>query len=264
MKEPQGNKLDGLPSIAPSRDDIESRRTTRRGDGQPVRSAPAAGGTSLVVNVVLAVLLAGLTACGWFIVTQNQALERAQAERADAEARLKRIEDRLSMTDQALSDTSSQTQDKLAYWESEIRKLWDVSNKRNKDWIEDNQAAIKKLQSGMDSQTQALAQVKAQAADLRKAVGTQDQILEQLTLLDKRSSDLLTQQRALTDTVTTLKQSSGALDRRVKDNEEAVRAIDGFRRDVVARITRLQERVDALSSPAPATQTLTPSASTAN
>ncbi|MDZ7825139.1 MAG: hypothetical protein U5R48_02740 [Gammaproteobacteria bacterium] len=131
MNDRNGDNLDGLPSIAPSRDDIETRRSSRRGDGAPARTAPAT--TGVVMNVVLAVLIAGLTACGWFLVTQNDALEQARSERAAAEERLARIEDRLSMTDQALDETESQTQSQIDFWESEIRKLWDVTNKRNRE-----------------------------------------------------------------------------------------------------------------------------------
>ncbi|HSG88598.1 MAG TPA: hypothetical protein VLA56_05255 [Pseudomonadales bacterium] len=262
MTNPKGENLDGMPTIAPSRDDIESRRTSRKAP-VPAGTASATGG--LVVNVVMAVLLAGLTACGWFIVNQSDALEQARAERDQADARLVRIENRLSMTDQALSNTESETQTQLQFWESEIRKLWDVTNKRNRTWIEENQASVKKLQASLDTQNRSLTEVKAQAADLRKALGTQDQMLEQLTLLDRRASDLVNQQRLLVDSVNTLKQSSGVMEKRVADNEEAIRAIDAFRRDAVARLQRLQDRIDTLASaaatgasarPAP---TLTPS-----
>ena len=249
---------DGLPSIAPSRDDIETRRTSRRGESVTGRSAPAAGG-GIMVNIVLAVLLAGLTACGWFLVTQNEALAEARSARADAEARLARIEDQLSITGQALSETETQTQTQIEFWESEIRKLWDVTNKRNRAWIEENQAAVKKLQTGLDSQSRSIAEVRAQATDLRGALETQDQLLEQVALLDRRASELLSRQRTLTDSVNTLRQSTGAMDRRVTENEEAVESIDAFRRDAVSRLTRLQDRLDALGRASSPSQTLTPS-----
>lgn len=235
-----------LPTIAPSEDDIASRRTSRR--SEPVTSRSRSSAAGVVTNLVIALLIAGLTACGWFIATQNDALIQARAERADAVSRLERIERRLSLTDEALNQSDAETQDQLQFWESEIRKLWDVSNKRNREWIEANQAAVASLQSDLAAQNRSIDEVRAQATDLRRAIGTQEQILEQLTLLDRRAADLLRQQRTLTDSVNALEQTTAALDRRVADNEEAVRAIDAFRRDTNARLTRLSERVDARAS----------------
>lgn len=235
-----------LPTIAPTQADIDSRRTSRRGDTVTSRSRSSAAG--VVTNLVLALLIAGLTACGWFIATQNDALVEARLERDEAVARLERIERRLSLTDEALSQTDAETQDQLAYWESEIRKLWDVSNKRNRGWIETNQAELAELQTTLENQNRTLGEVRAQATDLRRAIGTQDAILEQLTLLDRRAADLLRQQRTLTDSVNSLEQTTAALGRRVDDNEDAVAAIDAFRRDTNGRLTRLQERLGGSSS----------------
>lgn len=256
MNDRNGDNLDGLPSIAPSRDDIETRRSSRRGDGAPARTAPAT--TGVVMNVVLAVLIAGLTACGWFLVTQNGALEQARSERAAAEERLARIEDRLSMTDQALDETESQTQSQIDFWESEIRKLWDVTNKRNREWIEANQAALSSVRQTLERQSQSLSEVRARASDLQKSLGTQNEMLEQLTVIDRRTAELRTQQRELTDTLNTLEQGLDGMRGQVQENAEAVEAIDAFRRDAVGRFTRLQERIDALSRTEAPARTLTP------
>jgi hypothetical protein len=69
---------------------------------------------------------------------------------------------------------------------------------------------------------------------------------------------MLPRQRGLTDSVNTLQQTTAALEARVADNGEAVEAIDAFRRDTIARLRRLQERIDSSTAPAPATGTLTP------
>lgn len=248
-------KTQELPTIAPTQDDIASRRTSRRGD--PVTSRSRSSAAGVVTNLVLALLIAGLTACGWFIATQNDALAEARVERDEAVTRLERIERRLSLTDEALSQTDAETQDQLAYWESEIRKLWDVSNKRNRGWIEANQAALGELETSLAAQSRTLGEVRAQATELRQAIGTQDSILEQLMLLDRRAADLLQQQRTLTDSVNSLGQTTAALERRVSDNEDAVTAIDAFRRDTNGRLTRLQERLGGTSGSG-STGTVTP------
>ena len=259
MNERPSNTQEILPTIAPSQDDIASRRSARRVEPASARSRSSAA--SLVVNLLLILAFAGLLGCGWFISQQNEALALAREERADAFSRLQRIEGRLALTDEALNQSDEETQDQLQFWESEIRKLWDVSNKRNREWIEANQAAVARLTEQLGAQSRSIGEVRAQATDLRRAIGTQEQILEQITLLDRRAADLLRQQRALTDTANTLEQSTSALDRRVADTEEAIEAIDAFRRDTNSRLTRLQQQLGSSggsSAPTPATVTPTP------
>ena len=148
-----------LPSIAPSQDDIASRRSSRR--AEPVTSRSRSSAAGLVTNLLIALLIAGLTACGWFIATQNEALAQARVERDRAVARLERIERRLSLTDEALDQADAETQDQLEFWESEIRKLWDVSNKRNRGWIEENQERLASLRETVQTQRRGIDEVRA-------------------------------------------------------------------------------------------------------
>lgn len=248
--------LNRLPSIAPTRDDIDSRRrTTRRAEAVPRAGSSA---VAVVTNVLLALLIGGLTAAGWFIVTQQEELEATRAELADAESRVRRIEERLSMTDQMLSQSDAETQDQLSFWESEIRKLWDVSNKRNRTWIEENRAAIASLDTRNREQDTSLNEVRSRVSEHARVLGTQDQLMEQLEILERRVAEMTSGQRDFTDRLNVAQQNLNALQARVGGNEEAVEAIDAFRRDVVARLTRLQERIDVLSGAAPAGGTISP------
>jgi len=254
------DELGELPSIAPARDDIATRRATpRRADS----GRSGGGGVPPFFSLLLAVLVLGLSVSGYFLATQQQALSEAQAARAQAEARLARIEDQLSLTGQALSETENETQSQINFWESEIRKLWDVSNKRNREWIEANQAALKSLKNSVEAQGATVKSVAAQASDLRKALEAQAQLIDDVKALKTRSNELLALQRSLTDqliaTTQTAKALEASLATRVKDNEEAITAIDGSRRDIVRRLTTLSDRLSALEGTAPTAQTLTPS-----
>ena len=56
------------------------------------------------INVILAVLVAGLVMAGWFIANQHQLLTESQSALSQAQGRLQTLEDRLISTD-AQSDT---------------------------------------------------------------------------------------------------------------------------------------------------------------
>ncbi len=257
MSKRDSEDLDGLPTIAPSSDDIETRRRGgRRAEMGPGR---ASGSTHLVVtNVVMALLIAGLTACAWFILAQNEALAAVRSGIESVENRLGRIEDRLQLTGDALSETESKTQQQLDFWESEIRKLWDVSNKRNRDWIQDNQKAIAALQTAQAGQRRTLDELNAKATALTRGLEAQEQMLTQLAQIDNRLGEMLSRQRTLTDRVNTLTQQQAGMDRRVKESEEATASMDAFRRDFIGRLSRLQTRLDQLTGGSGDSQTISP------
>ena len=91
-----------------ARHEMTSLRAGRRAAG---RSRPEAGFRRF--SLLLAVLVLGLSASGYFLASQQQALAEAEAARAQAEARLARIEDQLSLTGQALSETENETQSQI-------------------------------------------------------------------------------------------------------------------------------------------------------
>lgn len=257
MSNNDSEDLDGLPTIAPSSDDIE----TRRRGGRRAEMATSRGSSSthmVVTNAVMALLIAGVTACGWFIMEQNEALAAVGSSIESVENRLARIEDRLQLTGDALSETESKTQQQLDFWESEIRKLWDVSNKRNRDWIEDNQKAISALQTGQAGQRRTLDELNAKATALTRGLEAQEQMLTQLARIDTQLGEMVSRQRSLTDRVNTLTQQQGGMERRLKESEEATASMDAFRRDFIGRVGRLQSRLDQLAGGGGDGQTISP------
>jgi uncharacterized protein YoxC len=137
-----------------------------------------------------------------------------------------------------------------------------VTNKRNRAWIEENQAAVKRLKNDLESQGSTVKSVAAQASDLKRALGAQAELVTDVKALKTRSNELLARQRSITDQLNATTQTAKALEatlaQRVKENEEAITAIDGSRRDMVRRLTTLSDRLRALEGGAPAAQTLTP------
>lgn len=222
-----------------------TRKTERpaRGDG---------GRSGLGLNVMMVLLIAGLVLAGWFIANQQQMLAEEQAELASASDRIAKLEDRLMATDSALTQEGQDTQQKLGLWESEIRKLWAVSNERNKKWIKDNEAGVAKL-------TQTLNGIEASNRDLKAAVGRheaafsqQQSLIDQFTSLELQMQQLVRGQRDLVDKVNAATQSvaslRASLSGNVADNTEAIQSMDAFRVAMNSRLSDLERRINALAA----------------
>ena len=216
----------------------QAGRRTRRSEGR--------GPGGIGISLVLAVSLAGFVAAGWFIAHQQQQLEAAQGELAEADARLRTLEERLRLTDAAMTESGEDTNKQLNFWEAEIRKLWDVSNKRNKGWIEANQKAL----------SEQGARVSRAASLLNRLEGTVDRHSESLKQQDEvfnRLANLMAGQRDMVDKVNVARQLAASLkaslEPKVRDLEEAIRANDVHRRQVNNELRGLGERLATLEQP---------------
>ena len=115
-------------------------------------------------HTLLALMVAGLAGAGWFIANQQQMLAAEQGRLDDANRRLAVLEQRLSATDNAMSQEGQDTKQQINLWESEIRKLWAIANERNKDWIKENQAGLKTVSATLNG-------IRASNRDLKAATG---------------------------------------------------------------------------------------------
>lgn len=224
----------------------------RRGMGTPRRrTGSGGGGRMLGINLILAVLVAGVVVAGWFIANQHQLLTEGRQALEAAESRIAVLEDRLRVTDETLIDSEEDTQEKIGFWESEIRKLWAVANERNKNWIKANETAVAKL-------NKTLGTIEASNRDLGTAVGRheaafkqQQAIIDQLTSMEISIQQLANTQRDIVDKVNRASQSVASLNaglaNRVTENEQAVAAIDAYRVQVNTRLANIERRLDSLA-----------------
>lgn len=224
----------------------------RRQQTAPRRRGGSGGGPRLIgVNLILVVLVAGLVLAGWFIANQHQQLTAESAALDDAEARLKVLEDRLRTTDEAMTESGQETSEQINFWESEIRKLWAVSNERNKKWIQDNQKAIEGQKKAMDDVLASNRSLSAAVGRHESAFKQQQDIIDQLTGLELQIQQLVNSQRELISSVNEVQRTVTTLAARVGDNEQAVAAIDSWRVQLNSRLTAMERRLDNLSvSPA--------------
>lgn len=242
----QDRKEPTFSSIKPERDEIathQSRMSKRPASGggrpPPRREAPAASGSSGMGVAALLVALIGAGVAG-YSMWQNQ---QAQQELADAEDRLMELEARLNLTNNESDQSVSAIHDKLEWADSEIRKLWGVSNDTNRKAI----AANKELAAQASSEAEAAKEVaESQEAALKAATTRTNQqqleitqLSEEIQLSGQKVEQLNKLSEELEVRVEKLVQD---LEGRVAGNEEAIRAIDSFRRTANADIQELKQR----------------------
>ncbi len=243
MPQPRANSA---PKISADPNDAAGYRRT---GGKP-RSEAA--GSGLGMNLLMAILVVGLAASGWFIATQHQQLSKAQSTLAQADHRLSALEERAQMTDQVVTESGSEVQTKLGRWESEVRKLWDA-NKRDRQMLSDDETKLKTIDGSIGSLQSIIKDLKSNDSRQDQALTQQTAIAQQLASVDQQVNQLVAQQRQLSDQVNAVRQSVAGLEsgltRRVVANEKAIEAIDAYRLQMNARLVELQTRVDGVTAP---------------
>ena len=218
-----------------------------RGNRNRRRSVDQGGnrlGSSFLVLLVLGLLLSG-----YFIFQQNRELANNQKILLDSEQRIQQLEQRLRVTDETMSETGADTSKQIDLWEDEIRKLWDVSNKRNKKWIEENRAAVKKQTAALSTVDASMRNLKSDVSQHAGAFEKQQDIADALTAMEIRVTQMLERQRDIADKANVANQVASSLkvglETRVNENEQAINAIDAYRLQINSRVADLQRRIES-------------------
>jgi len=229
----------------------ESGSGYRRGSARRPQEKSSRGvGRQIGANLIMAILIGGLVLAGWFIANQQQMLKQEQARVDDANSRLEYLEKRLSATDSALSQEGDHTKEQINLWESEIRKLWAIANERNKNWIQDNQKAVKGINSTIDGVQSTTRDLNAAVGRHESAFAQQQTLVDNLTSLELQMQQIVRGQRDLVDKVNAATQAvaglKSGLTGKVDDNSEAIASIDAYRVAVNSRLADIERRLGAL------------------
>ncbi|MEJ2041919.1 MAG: hypothetical protein P8X74_12310 [Reinekea sp.] len=215
---PDKTPVGDMPRMVPDRDDIRSRspsKTQTTTERKPAASAPAEkqGGHNwvLLVLVILSGVAIGYLSLQQYSMTQ---LQKSYEERLDlADQRIVGLERSLTETDESVSmnGTAINAQFKAIKSEtdaqmSEIRKLWDVTNKRNRTWIEENQAALKTQTQNLDTAL----------ANLAKVIDTQKKDASVIGTLNSTLNDNKVQVTELQAALTDLKSKMNSVEQSVQ------------------------------------------------
>lgn len=243
-----------LSGIVPEKDDHEPRPA--RGGGNrppPYIPPPEKSGPGFVAVFALLLALAGIGGSGYLAWE----LVNAQEDLAEARQRIAGLETRLNIDSDEASQTLDQIQDKLKWADSEIRKLWGVSHDTNRKKITANEDSINNLTRKLGQVEKDAASARAAATSMRRELqasidalkGDLSKAREALATLETTAGDLSALRESI-DRVAQQMPGLRDLATRVKTNEEAIAAIDSYRRNINRDILQLREQ---LSSGATAT-----------
>ena len=186
------------------------------------------GGSSLLFVSFLSLLnLGGLLILGlWFFNNSDYQQETGE----NFSERIGSLEESVLTSKEASVESFASLEDKDKFLDRQVRLLWDLSNKRNKRDITTIKAKLKEIEESFDALKGQMSPISAKqrASDL------------EIAKLEKSLEKLST---SLTDLST---ESNIDLEKRIKNQEEAISSIDAFRRQINSNILSLQRQMDEL------------------
>ncbi len=182
---------------------------------------------------------------GWLVYDLFEVIED---ELENAGARITHLDERVRVTDAAVTETGASASEQINLWESEIRRL-EQQRKRNKSAIDANQVTLQKQVKMLSTIEASMRGLKSQVSRHEGSFAQQQEVIDQLNTLQENIEQLVNQQRDLVDkmNITSMTTSGlrSSLEPRVKENEEAIAAIDAYRREVNARLADLKRRLES-------------------
>lgn len=248
---------DGIPSIRPARDEVASyRRSQERGVRSDTPHQSNFNGMLVFVIVVMAIMMG---VGGFTIYEVQQKLDQSNVLLAKGQESIRELERRLAATGTDVSKTLVIMQDQMETNEDEIRKLWDVSNKRNRGWIEANEAGIAAASKELRATRQELVAVQRVAEQVHAGFGnlsatvlrTREELLAENEELSTQVSMVRRQIQDQSVELSGAQRSINILIRQLKVTEEAIVSIDRERKIVNRKLADLQQelRLSQLTDP---------------
>jgi len=187
------------------------------------------GGSSLLFISLLGLInLGGLVILGlWFFNASGYQQETGQS----FVQRISFLEEEISSMKAVNEESIDSLEEQTKFIDKEIRKLWDLSNKRNRKNIDSLTIQLTEVKTSFEklfkSNNSILAKQRARALEIAK--------------LEKVQADLkikLTNLNALSET--------SDISEKLKSQEEAIAAFDAYRKQVNRALLELEEKLDKL------------------
>ena len=165
--------------------------------------------SSLMLGIIFVAILGAVL---FLLLRSEQTSTKIDSTSASLDDRLSKIEDQLLMLDEVNSDSLIEVGAELQFLDKEIRKLWDLSNKRNK-------VNIEKLTKSLNELIQKYNKTDKEIDDAIASINTE---LNDLTQSIENQPDL-------SGTVSKSETEIRSLKRQILFIEESVQALEAYR-----------------------------------
>ena len=165
--------------------------------------------SSLMLGIIFVAILGAVL---FLLLRSEQTSTKIDLTSASLDDRLSKIEDQLLMLDEVNSDSLIEVGAELQFLDKEIRKLWDLSNKRNK-------VNIEKLTKSLNELIQKYNKTDKEIDDAIASINTE---LNNLTQSIENQPDL-------SGTVSQSEAEIRSLKRQILFIEESVQALEAYR-----------------------------------
>ena len=165
--------------------------------------------SSLMLGIIFVAILGAVL---FLLLRSEQTSTKIDSTSASLDERLSKIEDQLLMLDEVNSDSLIEVGAELQFLDKEIRKLWDLSNKRNK-------VNIEKLTKSLNELIQKYNKTDKEIDDAIASINTE---LNDLTQSIENQPDL-------SGTVSQSEAEIRSLKRQILFIEESVQALEAYR-----------------------------------
>ena len=191
---------------------------TKDGDSQINKSS-----SGLFLGIVFVLLLIGILGLSLWVSELSKASNSINSK---VESRLLILEEQLQLADSTSNESLSDINSQLQFLDKEIRKLWDLSNKRNK-------VKIAELNQDIEKQTNALKELAATQTNDQKNINAIQQESQKLSILvdelSRSNKENLNTQNKIAE-----------LSRSILLLEETVQAFDAYRKQNNELLQELQ------------------------
>lgn len=244
---PRKDNVDPMPSLSASRDGARTGPAVPRPRGgvRPGGATPT-GSTGIGVWLLLAVaLLVAISACVWAWQLQ-ETLVRTGYVIDRQESRIAELEDRLSDTDEGMSQNTAVQAAKIRELDTEVRKLWDNVWKSSKERFGVLEASSKRYKQSIAANSKTIAATQKQLGQAREDLIALQRVGGDLQRLMSSAKTSQAEVERVADALNRINLDVTRLEKRVAGNEEWIGPINAFRQSTNASISQLQATVRIL------------------
>ena len=199
---------------------------TKNGDSHINKSS-----SGLFLGIVFVLLLIGILALSLWV---SELSKDSNSINSKVESRLSILEEQLQLADSTSTEFLSDINTQLQFLDKEIRKLWDLSNKRNK-------VNIAKLTQDISKHTSALKEIAAtqtnDQTNINSIINESKKLRSAIDELKQANKDNLNTQNKIAE-----------LNKSILLLEETVQAFDAYRRQNNEMLQEMQLKILSIES----------------